>query len=314
MTETILVTGSTGFVGACLAKDMLKKGNEVHVIIRKNSNTWRIKDIIKDLNIHYGDITHNASIESVVKDSKPKTILHLATYGGYPFQKDNEKIMETNLKGTFNLLKACPNDISMFINTGSSSEYGIKSSSMKETDILEPVNFYGTTKAASTILCQTWSKQNNIPLITFRLFSVYGYYEDPSRLIPQTIVSCLKRTTPKVDTPNSVRDFIFIEDIVEAYNLASKISESRGEIFNLGSGKQSTVRYIVDEISKITKSNTQPEYTNKLRWKNEPSKWIADISKAKKLFNWQPKNDINQGLRKTIEWFKENMRLYEKKI
>ena len=310
--KKILITGSTGFIGANLVRRFLKIDAEVYIITRTTSNKWRIKDILKDVNEFCVDLLDYERLASIILDIKPEIIFHTAIYGGYPFQKDIKKIIESNFIGTVNLVNACQKvDFELFVNTGSSSEYGLKSKPMTEKDILEPVNDYGVSKAAATLYCQAVARREKMPIVTLRLFSPYGYYEESTRLIPAVIMACLRGENPKVTSPNYVRDFIFIEDVTDAYIKVIETSDISGEIFNIGYGKQHSVEEVVDEIIKLTKSEVKPEWGNAPKWQNEPNKWRADISKAKDILKWQPKHSLEQGLAKTVKWFMENMPLYE---
>jgi nucleoside-diphosphate-sugar epimerase len=182
---------------------------------------------------------------------------------------------------------------------------------MKETDILNPDNLYGITKAAGTMYCQYMSKKLSLPIVIMRLFAVYGYFEDKDRLIPTIIKSCLTNTELNLSTPYSVRDFIFIEDIVDAYLKAiNNIKKIKGEIFNLGTSKQAKIAQVVDLVKKLTHSSIEPHYGEVIPVQTEPKTWAADISKIRDLLNWQPKYSLEEGLKKNVEWFKEHLSLY----
>ena len=128
---------------------------------------------------------------------------------------------------------------------------------MKESDMITPVNDYGITKAAATLFCQKEAIRNNLPIITFRLFSPYGYFEDKSRLIPLVIASALKNQSIELSSPNNVRDFIFIEDVVDAYIKAIDSESNPGEIYNISSGEQHQISDVVSLILQITNSNSK---------------------------------------------------------
>jgi nucleoside-diphosphate-sugar epimerase len=311
----VLITGSTGFIGANLVRNFLKNGAEVHILTRVTSNKWRIKDIFKDVHEYCVDLLDYEKLASIISDIAPEIIIHTAIYGGYPFQKDIKKIIASNFIGTVNLVNACKKvDFELFVNTGSSSEYGIKSKPMTEEDILEPVDDYGVSKAAATLYCQAVARREKIPVVTLRLFSPYGYYEEPTRLIPSVVISCLKRRNPEVSSPNSVRDFIFIEDVIDAYMKVMKTSDIGGEIFNIGYGKQHSVREVVNKITELTGNNVRPVWGSVPKRANEPNVWQADVTKANDVFKWEPKYSLEAGLAKTIKWFRENMILYKEKI
>jgi len=311
--KKVLLTGATGFVGACLLHSLIKNGFlNISIIIRKSSNIWRIKDILDKVKVYYSDLLDLEGLIKIISKIKPEIIYHLATYGAYlGFQEDVKKIYETNLFGTINLLNASAKvGFECFVNTGSSSEYGEKKEPMVETDVLEPNSDYGVSKACATLYCQNFAKQNDLPIVTLRLFSPYGYYEDRNRLIPYVILSCLSGRNPKLSSPNSVRDFIFIEYVMESYIKILGLEDFSGEIFNIGSGEQYSVGEIVGKIIKLTNSKIKPKWNSVQNPRIEPTTWVADISKIKSVLNWSPKHSLNEGLVKTITWFMRNSELY----
>ena len=312
-TRKIVITGATGFVGSNLARYFAGLNNEVHLLLRSSSDTWRIADIMNDINVHKADLTAPAVLERVVTSVRPDVILHMAVYGGHPFQNDTKKIFDANLHGTINLVKACRSlDYELFINTGSSSEYGVKRQPIVETDVCEPGEDYGVSKAAASLYCQMAARRDSKPIITFRLFSPYGSYDDSTRLIPSVIISCLNGRPPKVSSPDFVRDYIYICDIVSAYEKAIETShrQSPGEIFNIGSGKQQTVGDIVKYIVQLVNKNIEPEWGSPGKRQNEPLVWQADVSKAESSLGWKPQYSIEQGLGEAVEWFRKNVGLY----
>ena len=312
--KKVLITGSTGFVGTNLVRRSLKIGAEVHIITRTTSNKWRLNGVLKDVNEYCVDLLDYEKLESIILDIRPEIIFHTAVYGGYPFQKDIKTVIESNYSGTVNLVNACKKvDFELFVNTGSSSEYGIKSKPMTEEEILEPVDNYGVSKAAATLYCQAVARREKMPVVTLRLFSPYGRYEEPARLIPSVVLSCLRGRTPEVSSPNSVRDFIFIEDVIDAYMKVIETSDIGGEIFNIGYGEPHSVGEVVSKIVELTGNNVRPEWGSVPKRAIEPNVWQADITKAKDVFKWVPKYSLEKGLAKTVNWFMENMILYDKR-
>lgn len=312
--KKILITGGAGFIGANFVYKFQELGCEVHVIDKREANFWRLDKIKSKININLVDLTKKDQVEKVINKIKPEIILHFATYGAYQAkQQDVDKTININLLGAINLIEACREvGFECFINTSSSSEYGIKDKPMKENDLLEPDNLYGVTKVATTLYCQNIAKKFNLPIITMRLFSVYGYFEEKERLIPTIINSFLQNKELELSSPNSVRDFIFIEDIMEAYLLAIENIESiKGEIFNLGAGKQSKISEVVEIVKKNINSYVKIKYGKVKISQTEPQLWVADNSKARKILKWQPRNDLDTGIKKNIKWFKDNLSLYK---
>jgi len=313
--KRVLISGATGFIGANLVRRCLEAEAQVYIITRISSDKWRIENILKDVNEYGVDLSDYERTKTVVSKIKPEIIFHTATYGGYSYQKDIDNIIQTNIMGTINLLNACSRiGFDIFVNTGSSSEYGIKSEPVNEVDLLEPDNSYGVAKASATLFCQVKARSEKLPIVTLRLFSPYGYYEKATRLVSSVITSCLRGKNPKVSSPKSVRDFVFIEDVLDAYVKVVNISSIEGEIFNIGYSRQYSVGEIVNKIIDLTGGRVSPEWGSVPRRANEPAVWQADISKARNILEWKPKNTLEKGLNKTIKWFEENFFLYKEVV
>lgn len=312
--QKVLITGGAGFIGSNFVRKFLNLHWKVYVIEKKDSNLWRLQSVIKKTDLKFSDLRKYNELEKIIAKIKPQVILHFAAFGAYP-KKQNEikEMIETNLLGTINLVNACSKiNFKCLINTGSSSEYGIKEKPMREDDLLEPDNFYGLTKAAATMYCKNIVKKMDLPIVNMRPFSVYGYFEAKERLIPTVIKSCLTDNKLELSSSESVRDFIFIEDMIEIYlKVIKNIQQVKGEILNLGTGRQSTVEEVVKIVKKITKSNIDPKYGKMKPGQFEPKNWVADTSKVKKLLSWQAKHNLEKGLEKNIEWFKKNLFLYK---
>jgi len=309
--KKVFITGATGFIGSNLTRRSLDKGAEVFINIRKTSDTWRIRDILNEVNVIPVDITEYKKLKDSLKEIRPDIVFHTATYGGNAEQKNTEKIIETNIIGTVNLVRSCRDiDLKLFVNTGSSSEYGIKDSAMMESCLLEPVTEYGASKAAATLFCQTIAVTENLPIVTLRLFSPYGRYEQKSRLVPSLILSALQKINPRITSRQFVRDFIFIDDVLDAYEAVIDSKNTSGKIFNIGSGQQHSVGEVVDMIIRLLGNEVTYEVGMPQAWKNEPTSWQADIRRPKAELDWEPKYSLRKGLSATIDWFKLNKELY----
>ncbi|MGV8980213.1 NAD-dependent epimerase/dehydratase family protein [Clostridium sp.] len=311
MEKCVLITGASGFVGACLTRRLLKENYKIHVITRDTTDLWRLNGILKDVEIHNLSLLNSEDVAKLASDISVDKIYHLATYGGYHYQNKVEDVINTNVIGTFNLFREFSRKgIEMFVNTSSSSEYGEKTQPMSEEMIVIPNNMYGASKAAGTILCSTYAKINKIPLVTLRLFSPYGYYDAKTRLIPTVITSCLLGKNIKLSRKDSVRDFIFIDDVIEAYLAASKRLDSHGEVFNIGSGTQYTTGEIASTIVNLIGKDVKIHWEGNLDRQYEPLMWVSDNKSAYEKLNWKPNVEIRDGLNNTINWFKDNLKFY----
>ena len=310
--KKILVTGGTGFVGANLVRKLVRVGYRPTVLIRKESNPWRIKDIISKIDLLETDILNYKRLKRDVETVRPHYIYHLAVYGAYQgTQKDLHNTFETNIFGTVNLLNAgYSSGIEYFVNTGSSSEYGLKGTNMKENDVLCPVNYYGVSKATNTLLASAFSTQNKLPTVTLRLFSPYGYYEDKNRFVPTVIMSGIKNKEIELSNQSFVRDFVFVDDVIDAYMYFLNGKKHYGEIFNIGNGKQTKLGDFVKTAEKVLGTKLKIKWSERKSNQLEPQKWQADISKAKSKLNWSPQHTMQDGIQKMYHWYKENYKLY----
>jgi len=299
----ILITGATGFIGANLAMRLNALGSgSLHVLIRKTSNPWRIKSIMSDLKVHRGDLRHLNSLKRIIGKVKPGVIFHCATYGGYGFQNDRKTIIDTNYSGLANLIEALSErSYYSFINVGSSSEYGLKTSSMKETDALEPINVYGVSKAQATIYAYQYALRNNKPLTTVRPFSVYGPYEEMTRLVPSLIRAGMDEKTMEINCPDAVRDYIYIDDVVDFLIDIGKKGRNFG-VLNLGSGRQRKVLEVIRTVEKAMRKKLKYRIGRSKRNAYDPNPWVADMRKARRVLNWRLKTPFLTGIKKTIEW------------
>ena len=281
----VLITGATGFVGANLFEHMIA-GNETHLVVRESSDTWRIDNLKKEAaGVWPAELSDREAVFTLMAQVKPQVVFHVATYGGLPFQSDKNRMIDANLRGTVNLIDAAvENGVQVFLNTGSSSEYGVKDHPMREDEICEPVNFYGVTKLAATNYCTMIGKGLGFKVCTLRLFSPFGKYEDPSRLYPSIISALGNDERPKLGNPDSVRDFIEIEKVVSVYSQLAGAEFPPGAVFNVGSGRQQTIReFCLAIAARLGKDGLEPVWGAAASRKSEPRVWEADMTRLRQV-------------------------------
>ncbi|MDG7001818.1 MAG: NAD(P)-dependent oxidoreductase [Nitrososphaerota archaeon] len=311
----ILITGATGFVGANLARYFHGKGHTLAVTLRHNSNVWRLDDLLDDVKTFRIDLTDKEAANLVFGTFKPDVVIHTAAFGGYHFETGTKQIFDVNLYGTINLVDAFIKfGGGVFINTGSSSEYGSKDRPMKESEILNPYGPYAVSKAAATLYSGYRASETGRRLFTLRLFSPYGYYEEMHRLVPHLLISTIAHRTAKLNNPEHVRDYIFIDDVSGAYEALINNSPGleSGEIFNVGSGNEIQVGDMVKFAEEASGHSLEVEWgANEQRTGDRAKHWIADISKIKKGLGWSPETSIQTGMARSYKWFVENISKYE---
>jgi len=307
------ITGISGFVGAGLARRLLKEGYEVHGLVRPTANLWRLEEVSDSLHMHEGDLLEQASIVRALQAAKPDVVFHLGVYGAYSTQKDKEKILQTSVLSTLTLLEAAKEvGAGMFVNTGSSSEYGTKDHPMREDERIDPNSYYAVGKAAQTLLCQHFAHEEKFPVVTLRLFSVYGPYEEPGRLVPTVILHALSGKEILISDPMVARDFIYLDDVTRALFLASKNPALAGEIVNLGTGIEHTLGDMADAIIKNTKTNSAYTIGGTEKRSFDTHTWVADAGKIKSLLGFTPRYTLDEGVAESVSWFKQHADYYKK--
>lgn len=301
--ERILITGGSGFVGACLTHELTAQGHDVHLVLRPEAKTWRLAGLEGRVTIHRADLTDAPALRRAVDVSRPEVVYHLAAHGAYPFQKDRPEILATNLIGTANLLDALEgHDYRVLVNAGSSSEYGHKVGPMREDMVLEPRTDYAVSKAAATLLCQAEAIRGR-PVTTVRVFSAYGPWEEPTRLVPYVMNACLAGEAPRVTTARQPRDFIYVGDVVELLRTAASEPRAIGQVLHAGTGRQHTVRDMIDMIVWIcTGGRVVPHFGAELARADEPASWVASIERTTELTGWKPRHDLRAGILATWKW------------
>ncbi len=316
ITKPILITGSTGFIGSNLLRYFVNNKINTNIIIRKKSKIWRIKDILNNqfVSIYYCDLNDKKKLSKIIDKIKPKSIFHLATYGAYAFQSDEDKIKKNILDTSINLFQSCNKyNFKIFINTGSNSEYGFKTKKMSENDILEPNSFYAVYKAAVSQYFRYISISKKLPIVTVRPFHVYGPYEEPSRLIPNLIINLLNNKMIDLVSPKISRDMIYIDECINLYLKIASFKNEYGAIYNIGSGVRTQIKYIVEKAQKYT--NTQktlkPKWNSMQKRKWDQEIWLSDMSIVKKKLRWKNKINLDEGIKLTTLWLKKNKKLYK---
>jgi len=305
MSRRVFVTGASGFVGANLARRLLDEGHGVHLLLRANHKPWRLEDIRKDVAVYEADLTDMQGLQKAVSTARPEWVFHLAAHGAYPNQTDLDQMIATNVQGTANLLRAAERaEAEAFVNSGSSSEYGYKDHAPSEDELTEPNSHYAVTKVAATHLCRLAGQREGSRVVTLRLYSIYGPYEEPGRLVPTLIVQGLAGKLPPLVNPDVARDYVHVDDACDAFLLAAATQgQQPGVVYNVGSGVQTTLRQIVDATRRLLNVQVAPVWGSMPERSWDTNVWVSDPSRIMRDLGWSPKHDLENGLLKTIAWF-----------
>lgn len=301
-----LVTGGTGFIGVNLIQELLAAGHHVDLLVHPAHNPWRLHDILPHVQLHVAASSDLEALRACLTKSKPDWIFNLAAHGAYSWQNNDALMVETNLTHTINLLQLFTElGFEAFVQAGSSSEYGFKNHPPAEDEIPEPNSIYAITKNAATNTCQWLGKSRKLPICILRLYSIYGPYEDTRRLIPQLILKGLESKFPPLAYPEIVRDFVYVSDAVSAFiKAAQRADEYPGEIFNVGSGKQTSLAQTVKIAREYLQLHENPVWETMPNRSWDTSSWVANANKIQIALDWNTTVELTEGFSKTVKWFK----------
>ena len=297
----ILISGGTGFIGYHLAKKCLNLNWSVVSISTKSPIKKRRLKNVKYLKF---DISQKKLLKSL-----PSNFDYVVNLAGYVDHSDKKKTMQSHFNGCKNLSTFfIDKNIKKFIQIGSSIEYGKLKSPQRENkkNLQKTYSIYGKAKLLSTRFVLTLCKKYNFPATILRLYLVYGPSQDQNRLIPITIINAIQNKKFDCSDGLQLRDFTYIDDVVDAIIKTLKNRFSSGQIINIGQGKPISVKKVINKICELLNCG-KPQFGKiKLR-KDEIKNLFPSIVKAKKILNWKPKIEIILGLKKTINYYKKNV-------
>jgi nucleoside-diphosphate-sugar epimerase len=308
----VLLTGGAGFVGAGLARRLLHAGHDIHLLLRPGADLWRLEDLRADLRLHTADLTDAPAVAQAIAAARPEWVFHLAAHGAYSWQHDTSRIMSTNILGTVALVEACVQaGFAAFVHTGSSSEYGAKDHAPPETEWLEPNSAYAVAKASATLFCRYTAQRHGLHMPTLRLYSVYGPYEQPGRLLPTLVLRGLQGRLPPLAHPDTARDYVYTEDVYDACLLAaSQPGQEPGAVYNVGTGIQTTLREVVAAAQEVLPIAEAPRWGSLPARQWDTSVWVADPGRIRAALGWHPRHTFVQGLRHMVDWLRAHPALY----
>jgi nucleoside-diphosphate-sugar epimerase len=306
----VLVTGAHGFIGSHLTRALLREGYQVGILHREHSNLRRLRDLEGRISHHTADLRDPASVQAAVMEAHPDVVVHLATYYAVEHRPDEVGVMmDTNVKGTIALLEACrETEVALFLNTSTCAVYREKDVPLTENDPVSPQNLYALTKLQAENACRFYSERLGVPAATLRLFPPYGPADNERRLIPYAIRSILAGEEVRLTSGTQRWDFVYVDDVAAAFVAAVKRpgDAASAGILNVGTGDPRAVRDLVIRLAGLTGEKARllwgavPHRRNEI-WFNSGS-W----GKIRSVLGWEPRVPLDEGLERTIAWFRDN--------
>lgn len=310
--RVVLVTGASGFVGSHLVDQLISKNAKVITFSKKKltSSTNAINEI--------GSVEDFDRLHDIMKRYKVNTVFHLAAQAIVETGQDNPiKTFEVNIKGTWNVLESArENNIQKVIIASTAHVYGDNPKvPFKEKYFPQPSRPYETSKACADLLAQSFADSYNLSVAIPRFVNIYGPGDlNFSRLIPRVVKSILEGKQPEIWDIGSIRDFLYIDDAINAYLMIAQKkldNKKRMRIFNFGTGEQIKIYDLVQKIIQIMRKEIKVKIEQLPGERlNEIKKQYVSITKAKRELGWYPEVTLDNGLSKTITWYQENSHLF----
>ncbi len=321
--KNVLITGAEGFIGSHLVEELFKQGCKIRAFVFYNfSNSWGWldtlpKETLEKIEIIVGDIRDLNRVKEAVRGME--IIFHLAALIGIPYSYHAaDSYVDTNIKGTLNVLQAAKeSNIKKILVTSTSEVYGTaKYVPIDEKHPRQGQSPYSATKIGSDCIAESFYRSFNLPVTIVRPFNTYGPRQSARAIIPTIITQLLSGNNAiKLGALRPTRDFVFVKDTASAFVEIAKSEKVLGEDINIASQAEVSVKDITERlIDMINPKAKIIKDKKRLRpKKSEVERLLGSNKKIKRLTNWKPKHSFNQGLDKTVEWFKDknNMKLYK---
>jgi len=315
--KKVLVTGGAGFIGSHLIKRLLNEKADVSVLVqyKEKINNVRLSPVWDSLNVIEADIRNLDSL-GAVKQLAPEYVFHLAAFNHVGRSFNNvQECFDINAKGTANLLSAY-DGYKRFVYTSTSEVYGLQEKvPFVETMQPQPQSPYSVTKYAGELYALMLQRANKLPIAVVRPFNVFGPYQSPSAILSEIIIKALKGERISITKGEQTREFNFVENTVDGFLLAAQKEEAIGQSINIGGGKscEVSIAELVKKVAKYSGSSSELGIGDLPYRPNEIWRMYSDSSKAAKLIGWEPKVSFEEGLKRTIAWFKSYCNEFEGK-
>lgn len=313
----VLVTGADGFIGSHLTEALVRSGASVRALCLYNSNGSRgwleesPKDIQKEIDARLGDVRDSRLVNSLCEDRE--VVFHLAALIAIPYSYvAPESFLETNIRGTLNVLEGVRNHrVDRLVNTSTSEVYGTPATlPIVESHPLQGQSPYSASKIAADKLCEAYHCSFDVPVITLRPFNTYGPRQSARAVLPTIISQLLAgKTRIRLGSLEPKRDLTFVEDTVSGFLAAGAAQGVEGETIQLGTGRMVSVAELFDAAASACGVHAEVEADPaRIRpSKSEVMVLLSDPSRATELLGWSAKYSLEEGLAKTVSWVKQNL-------
>jgi UDP-glucose 4-epimerase len=302
MTGPTLVTGGGGMIGAHLVRRCLREGREVAVTTRFGRCPDRLIEVEKSIRLLQVDLCDPDAAKAAIAEAKPDMVVHLASTSFNP-PPTVALHLEVNVLGMANLVHALAERPGVrIIHAGSAAQYG-DGNALGEDTAQRPTTWLGISKTCAAAVLHGAGRMFGLETVELRLFTPFGPWERAGRLIPHTILSALRGDTVALGDGRPQRDFVYVDDVVDALMRAMVRPLPSGSVVNIGSGIGRSVTAVAERILDMMGRPVTLQLGTRSARPDEIWKMTAKIEQAKALLDWSPRVGFDDGLRRTIDWF-----------
>jgi NAD dependent epimerase/dehydratase len=319
----VLVTGAGGFIGSHLAEAVVRAGASVRAFVRYTSrggHGWLEAcepDVVSEMEILRGDLANPEAVAGAIGDRD--VVLHLGALIPIPYSYLHPREFVTaNVTGTLNVLEAARRvEVDRIVHTSTSEVYGTATTiPINEEHRLHPQSPYAATKVGADQLALSYQRSFGTPVVIVRPFNTFGPRQSARAVIPTIVTQALSRETIELGATDTTRDFLYVEDNVAGIMRCGTAEGIEGEVINLGTGVEVSIAEVVQRVLGLLERELPVAFDdNRVRPPDsEVERLVADITKAKALLGWQPAVDLDEGLRRTIDWLTGSLGEYKPTI
>ena len=298
----VLLNGGLGFIGIRFIRKYFQEHEIIVYARKKDRSILNESDLLKNITIEYGSV-NDSNLHTALEKHKPDVVVHLAALTGLKKCHDNPQLaFETNVYGTYNLLKNCQSGTKIIF-ISSREVYGETiNSKSKESDYTKPNNVYGVTKMLAEQIVQLESQKNNLDYTILRLTNVYGPEGDQygAQII---IKDMLRERKIKIMGGTQRLNFVYVDDVVELINKILSDTRASKQIFNVGSNDTLTIKEFAQKV--IQTQDHKIEFEHLPMRNTETSNFEPSLDKLSKELGFVPKTSLSEGLKNTINWYKK---------
>jgi dTDP-glucose 4,6-dehydratase len=319
----VLVTGAGGFIGSHVSEALVRANASVRAFVRYTSrgdHGWleaADPEVVRELEIFRGDLANPEAVAGAVDDRD--VVLHLGALIPIPYSyRHPREFVTANVTGTLNVLEAARRaEVRRIVHTSTSEVYGTATRiPIDEEHPLHPQSPYAATKVGADQLALSYQRSFGTPVVIARPFNTFGPRQTARAVIPTIVTQALSREVVELGTTDTTRDFLYVDDTVAGIMDCGATEGIEGEVINLGTGVEVPISEVVERVLRLL-GREVPVALDEDRLRppdSEVERLVADTSKAKSLLGWEPEIELDEGLRRTIEWLTGSLGEYKPTI